>query len=185
MTPDFPPFHALLQKNGEPYPVVVEGADVAHARRVLEGELHRELENYLASTPPFEGVPWIALVRSLDGSSEGIALSWLHGRGAGTSMKCERVRKRVLSGDEAIRRVGLALLIAQLRWMKGQRYWTSGREILTNYDPLVMASYRRTCGLEKGFFDELTIATASVGRGDGEAFLAGCPIPIRMIQSNP
>jgi hypothetical protein len=185
VTPDFPPFHALLEKAGEPYPVVVEGADVAHARRVLEGELHRELEHFLSVTPPFEGVPWIALVRSLDGTPEGMAFSWLSGRGDGTRMRCDRVRKRVLSGEDAIRHVGLVLLIAQLRWMKMNGHWPRRGDILREYDPRVMASYRRTCGLEKSIFDELTIATASVGRWEGERFLAQCPIPVRIIRENP
>ncbi|HSA59045.1 MAG TPA: hypothetical protein VLJ37_05100 [bacterium] len=184
-TPDFTPLHAVLSRNGVPFPVVIEGADIPHARRVLEGELHREFENFLSATIPFEAVPWFALVRALDGTCEGIALSWLTGRGEGIRMRCDRVRKRVMEGDGVIRHVGLALLMAQLRWMKANGHWPLRGEILKDYDPHVMASYRRTCGMGPGFFDELTIATASVGRWDGERFLAQCPIPIRTIRATP
>lgn len=185
LTPDFTPLHAVLSRDGESFSVVIEGADIPHARRVLEGELHREFENFLSAQIPFEAVPWFALVRALDGTCEGIALSWLSGRGDGMRMRCDRVRKRVTEGDGVIQHVGLALLMAQLRWMKVNGHWPRRGEILTDYDPHVMASYRRTCGLEPGFFDELTISTASVGRGDGERFLAQCPIPIRTIKTTP
>jgi hypothetical protein len=178
VTPDFTPLHAVLSRDGEPFPVVIEGADIPHARRVLEGDLHREFENFLSATAPFDAAPWFALVRTLDGDCEGIALSWLTGRGENRRMRCERVRKRVTEGDGVIRHVGLALLIAQLRWMKANGHWSWRGEILTEYDPHVMASYRRTCGMEPGFFDELTIATASVSRASGEEFLRGCPFPI-------
>ncbi len=182
VTPDFPPLHAVLRREGEPFPVIVEGADVAHARRVLEGEMLQELEHFVSSTSPFEAVPWICLVRGLDGTAEGMALSWLVGRGTSTQMNCDRDRKRILKGEGTVSNVGVALLIAKLLWMKSQGYWSFGREILTNYDPFVMASYRRTCGLEKGVFDDMAIATASVGRSAGEDFLRGCPIPVRPIR---
>lgn len=180
--PDFPPLHAILKRDGEPFPVIVEGADIAYARRVLEGDLLKEFENFLSSTPPFDAVPWICLVRDLEGQVEGMALSWLVGRGPGMQMKCERDRKRILSGEGNIENVGIVLLVAKLRWMKARGCWSYGREILTNYDPQVMASYRRRCGLEKGFFDDLTISTVSVSRGDGETFLAQRLIPIQSLR---
>lgn len=180
--PDFPPLLATLKRDGTPFPVVVEGADVAHARRVLEGELLRELENFLSVTAPFEAVPWICLVRDLEGHPEGMALSWLVGRGQGTRMHCDRDRKRVLEGKGVVENVGIALLVGKLRWMKARGYWKSGGDILTHYDPGVMASYRRRCGLEKGFFDELAIATASVGSSDGDQFLRQTLVPIRELK---
>lgn len=184
-TPDFPALYGVLSRDGKPFPVIIEGADIPHARRVLEGDLHREFENFLSATPPFEAVPWFALLRGIDGTCEGMALSWLTGRGEGMKMRCDRVRKRDLEGDRTIRHVGLALLIAQLRWMKSNGHWPGRGEILTDYDPAVMASYRRTCRMEPGFFDELTISTASVYRSSGEEFLENCPFPLLPIRTQP
>lgn len=170
----------MLRKNGDPFPAIAEGADISHARGVLEGSLRGEMERFLES-PPFEAVPWIAVVRNLDGTAEGLALSWLIGRGENTSMRCDRVVKRIFEGQGQVKGVGILLLMTQLRWMRGQGYWASGRELLRNYDPFVMAGYRRVCGLPKDYTDVYPIDTASVSRGEGEQFLSQCPIPIRLI----
>lgn len=165
--PDFPPLAVNLKRQGRDCPVVIEHVSVEEAIRLARGEVREELINY--STVVRDGTPFILLVRTLDGTVEGVAISTLlHNRNRVT-MRCDRDRKLDLNPETAIRDMGVAMVIARFLYMKRKGYWYRAGAILDGYDPGVSNSYRRKCGIP--VFATLTCSLDSFTRGEGEQFL--------------
>lgn len=171
--PEFRPLRVTLKRGGKDYPVVIERATLEKALSSLSGNLLGEAQAYASRLKPAQ-VPFILLVKNLEGMVEGIGISTLIPFGSLFAMNCDRDLKVDRDPQTGIQNVGPAILIARLRFMKQSGYWYPHTEILYGYDPHLLNAYRIRCGLE--VWDPYGLGLHSVTRYEGRGFLENSPL---------
>ena len=164
----FPPMSVLLQREGQPYRLVIERVSLEIEKGVATGELLRELTAYEAAMP-VGGEPFVLFIKDTFNSVVGFSGSTLLTCGQFTYMKGDRDRKF----DTAIQDMGVVMLLAKLHFMKSQGFWKPRSTVISECDPHVMNSYRKKCGIP--VLDPFGYGLDSVTQEEGDAFLSCSP----------
>ncbi len=141
--PDFPPLKMTLQRQGKDCPLIIERVTYTQAERMLSGTARDELQAYVGPEKVGDPESLILLGRTFDGEVQAISIAYLVSYDEMClTLQWDRARKIDQNKGTHIAPIGLAMLIAQLRYMKQKDYWYDEGEIAFNIDLAMLNGYR-------------------------------------------